>query len=149
MLNEKLTFLEEVQAQNGDSWFIVTADRLLEASKILRDELGLDCLSCLTGTDKGLEIEVVYHLFSYKTNVSVILKVLLRKAIPDGLKVPSVSEVWPSANWMEREIFDLLGINFPGHPNLKRIMLPDDWEGHPLRKDYVERAEYAGMSTAR
>ena len=76
--------------------------------------------------------EVVYHVYSFKRNDRLRLKILTG----ENEQVPSVVSVWPAANWMEREIFDMFGIPFEGHPNLKRILLPDDWTGHPLRKDY-------------
>jgi len=76
--------------------------------------------------------EIVYHLYSFKRNDRLRLKVLAG----ENEKVPSVVGVWPVANWLEREIFDMFGILFEGHPDLKRILLPDGWTGHPLRKDY-------------
>lgn len=111
-----------------------------------RDEEGFDALSCLTGTDRGDHIEVVYHLFSYMKKETRILKVRLSKESPE---IASVSKVWPAADWMERETYDLVGVKFIGHPNLKRILNPDDWAGHPLRKDYREPEEYQGMGTTR
>ena len=77
-------------------------------------------------------LEVVYNLYSISRNERVRLKV----AIAEGASVDSVSEIWPSANWMEREVYDLFGVTFRNHPDLRRILLPPDWEGHPLRKDY-------------
>lgn len=76
--------------------------------------------------------EVIYHLYSFKRNDRLRLKVLAAA----NEKVPSVVSVWPGANWLEREIFDMFGIEFEGHPDMKRILLPDEWVGHPLRKDY-------------
>jgi NADH-quinone oxidoreductase subunit C len=76
---------------------------------------------------------VVYHLLSIAKKERVRLKVRLDGSSP---AIESVTSVWPSANFYEREVFDLFGVRFSGHPNLKRIMMPDDWEGHPLRKDY-------------
>lgn len=136
--------MEEIKVATGDAWFNVPAEKLLETCASLRKEY--ECLNCLTGTDRGEFLEVVYHLFSYETKKSLVLKVKIEK---NTAVMPSVSSIWPSANWMEREIFDLLGIKFEGHPDLRRIMLPDDWVGHPLRKDYKEPAEYCGMSTTR
>jgi len=144
MLNDKLKYLEEFKPQAGDAWFIVPIDKIAEACKTLRDEYKFDCLSCLTGTDRGEFLEVVYHIFSYQTKETVVLKVKLDKT---ALAVPTISGIWPSANWMEREAYDLLGISFTDHPDLRRIMLPDDWVGFPLRKDYKEPEEYRGMST--
>jgi NADH-quinone oxidoreductase subunit C len=76
--------------------------------------------------------EVVFHLYSFTRNDRLRLKI----PVGENEKAPSVTGVWPAANWMEREIFDMFGISFEGHPDLKRILLPDDWTGHPLRKDY-------------
>ena len=76
--------------------------------------------------------EIIYQLYSFKLNHRLRLKVLAA----EGEKVPSVVRVWPTANWLEREVYDMFGIEYEGHPDLKRILLPDEWTGHPLRKDY-------------
>jgi NADH-quinone oxidoreductase subunit C len=109
-----------------------------EACAILRDypECPFNYLADLTCVDwypSEPRFEVVYHLLSISTKERVRLKARL-----DGssASIESVTSVWPAANFYEREVFDLFGIRFTGHPNLKRIMMPDDWEGHPLRKDY-------------
>lgn len=159
MLKESVPFVEHVKAQNGDEWYYVPADKLVEICKKLRDEYKFDCLSCLTGTDRGEFLETVYHIFSYSTKEKATLKVKLGIIPPNPtlqkggeggfFNVPSVASIWPSADWMEREIYDLLGIRFIGHPDLRRIMLPEDWIGHPLCKDYKEPAEYCGMMTKR
>jgi NADH-quinone oxidoreductase subunit C len=111
-------------------------------------ELAFDCLSNQSGVDypqRG-EIEVVYHLYSYRLRHAFVLKT----AVPrDAATMPTVSSVWSTAIWQEREIFDLLGVTFEGHPDLRRILLPEDWVGHPLRKDFVEPTEYHGISTKR
>jgi len=93
-------------------------------------------LSTVTAVDRypaEPRFEVVYHLHSIERNERVRLKCRLDGGQPE---IDSVTSVWRSANWYEREVFDLFGIRFAGHPDLRRIMLPDDWEGHPLRKDY-------------
>ena len=111
-------------------------------------ELAFDCLSNQSGVDypaRG-EIQVVYHLFSYRHRHAITLKV---GASRDAPRLATVSTVWRTAIWQEREIFDLLGVEFTGHPDLRRILLPEDWVGHPLRKDYVEPTEYHGISTKR
>jgi NADH-quinone oxidoreductase subunit C len=110
--------------------------------------LAFDCLSNLSGVDypKRSVIEVVYHLYSYRHRHQFVLKV---EAPRDAPAVPTVSAVWSSADWMEREIFDLLGVVFEGHPDLRRLLMPEDWPGHPLRKDFVEPEEYHGISTSR
>jgi NADH-quinone oxidoreductase subunit C len=82
--------------------------------------------------DRDAPFEIVYNLYSIKANERVRLKV----AIGEDEDVETVTGVWPAANWMEREVFDLFGVRFRNHPDLRRILLPPDWEGHPLRKDY-------------
>ncbi len=109
-----------------------------EACAILRDDA--DCpfnyladLTCVDWYPSEPRFEVVYHLLSIPKKERVRLKTRLDGSSP---ALESVTSVWPSANFYEREVFDLFGVRFTGHPNLKRIMMPDDWEGHPLRKDY-------------
>jgi NADH-quinone oxidoreductase subunit C len=114
------------------------------------EQLYLDFLSCITGIDNGPEIgtmEVVYHLYSIPYNHHLVLKIKFPRNKTGELlpKVPTVSHIWQSANWHEREIYDLLGIEFEGHPDLRRILLPNDWEGHPLRKDFQNPEYYHGI----
>ena len=89
--------------------------------------------------------DLVYHLYSFKKNERLRLKVMAG----ENEQVPSVTGVWATANWLEREVYDLFGVIFEGHSDLRRIMLPEDWVGYPLRKDYVEQEEYDGISTQR
>jgi len=139
-----------LQPANKDPWVEVKPAAVREVCALLKEDpqLGFDCLMNLSAVDwpKQNQIHVVYHLFSYEKRHSFILKVKLDRAAPT---VPSVEPVWKSADWLEREQFDLLGVTFEGHPDLRRIMLPDDWVGHPLRKDYVEQAHYHQISTTR
>lgn len=105
-----------------------------------------DSLSCLTGIDNGPEantMEVVYNLYSIPRDLHLMLKVELNRDQP---VVTSMTDIWRTANWHEREAYDLLGIRFENHPDLRRILLPNDWEGHPLRKDYQEQEKYHGMN---
>ncbi|VXD20566.1 NADH-quinone oxidoreductase subunit C [Marinoscillum sp. 108] len=105
-----------------------------------------DSLSCLTGLDNGPEagtMEVIYNLYSIPYDLHLMLKVSLERANPH---IDTVSDIWKTANWHEREAYDLLGIHFNNHPDLRRILLPKDWEGHPLRKDYEEQEKYHGMT---
>lgn len=126
----------------------VAPGALPEVCRFCRDDSGLDLqvLSCLSGVDYADRIELVYHLISYRRQHELVLKVRLDRDRPQA---PSVAAVWPAANWHEREIFDLLGVTFDGHPDLRRLLLPDDWVGYPLRKDYVPPTEYHGISHQR
>ncbi|MFI8706956.1 NADH-quinone oxidoreductase subunit C, partial [Bacillus sp. NPDC077411] len=96
-------------------------------------ECAFNYMSELHATDFGAHMEVYVHLFSYGKKQSVAVKVKLDRDEP---RVPSIASLWSGADWPEREAYDLLGVMFEGHPNLKRILMPDDWIGHPLRKDY-------------
>ncbi|OGQ88649.1 MAG: NADH dehydrogenase [Deltaproteobacteria bacterium RIFOXYA12_FULL_58_15] len=133
---------------NPDPFIVVDRSALKEIGTFLKDEPGyeFDFLENLTGLDLGDKFVSVYHLLSYKHRHSLVLRVELSKDQPTA---PSVSEVWPAANWHEREQYDLLGITYTGHPDLRRIMLPEDWVGHPLRKDYEQPKGYHGISHER
>ncbi|MBI1798582.1 MAG: NADH-quinone oxidoreductase subunit C [Candidatus Eisenbacteria bacterium] len=120
-----------------DFTIAVPADRLVEIAMFLRDDPELDfaMLSWIAGVDwlpRDPRFEVVYGLLSLNRNFRVNLKVAVGEENP---RVPSVTGVWPTANWHEREAYDLYGIEFTGHPDLRRILLPEDWVGWPLRKD--------------
>ena len=106
--------------------------------------LSFDWLACLSGVDYAADgqIAVVYDLASFDHHHRFAVKAYCDRADPH---VPTVTDLWPAADWHEREAFDLLGIRFAGHPNLSRILLADDWDGHPLRKDYVFPREYHGI----
>ncbi len=129
---------------------VVQAGRLVEACRWLKAEPGLELDFCqdLTAVDwpKKNVIEVVYHLFSYQHRHGIVLKVEADRSNP---VVPSVEGVWKAANFMEREVYDLFGVTFTGHPDLRRILLPDDWVGYPLRKDYQEAGGYHGVPNVR
>ncbi len=133
----------------GDPAILVPAESILAVCEKLKvaDGLNFDCLSNLTAVDRKDKFEVVYHLFSYQKRHQVTLKVVLPRE--DTAHVSTVETIWPVANWLEREVYDLFGIRFDGHSDLRRIMLPDDWVGHPLRKDYKEAEDYHGISTTR
>jgi NADH-quinone oxidoreductase subunit C len=116
---------------------ILTVDRarLTEIALYLRDEEKFDMLADLTAVDwpkREKRFDVVLNLYSFAKNERLMVKV----HAADAEHVPSVVSVWPTANWQEREVFDMFGIVFSGHPDLKRILLPDEWQGYPLRKDY-------------
>ncbi len=118
-----------------DPFILVEKNALPEVCQFLKDneETRCEMLHLITGVDWPDYFECVYHLASLKHKHIVVLKVRTDRNDP---KVPSLSSIWPAANWHERETYDLVGIRFEGHPDLKRILLDDAWEGHPLRKDY-------------
>jgi NADH-quinone oxidoreductase subunit C len=136
----------------GDPYAIVDSAKIVEVARFLKETAGFDfdCLSNLTGVDlvklKLDKIAVVYHLFSYVHRHTFVMKVHLDRAAP---VVATLNGVWRAAAYMEREVFDLLGVKFEGHPDLRRILLPEDWVGYPLRKDYKEEATYQGIPTTR
>jgi len=104
-----------------------------------------DMLSCITAVDNGVDagtLEIIYNLYSIPFHHHLALKVIVPR---DGGEVDSVQDIWKTANWHEREAYDLFGIIFRGHPYLRRILLPADWEGHPLRKDYKQQEYYRGI----
>jgi NADH-quinone oxidoreductase subunit C len=133
-----------------DAFCVVKPERIVEVCQFLASEPGLDIdfLEDLTAVDwpKRNVIEIVYHLLSYRHRHSIVLKVETDRAAP---VVHTVEAVWKTANWFEREVYDLFGVTFTGHPDLRRIMLPDDWVGHPLRKDYQEAGGWHGISNVR
>jgi NADH-quinone oxidoreductase subunit C len=147
-----------------DPWVEVAAGSIVEVATFLRDdpELLFDHLNDLCGVDylqpdpkkaKTFEhsphVEVVYHLTSFTHKHRITIKVLLPRWADDVEgdipACPSVTGVWAAANWHEREAYDLVGIRFTSHPNLRRILCPEDWDGHPLRKDYEFPLEYHGI----
>ena len=134
---------------------LVKAERWPEVAACLRDEpqLQLNCLRCVSGVDRLADdvIEVVYDLISmqaggrgalWKADNEIAVKVRVPR---DGGHLASVADIWPAADWHEREVFDMFGVVFDGHPDLRRILCPDDWVGYPLRKDYEFPLEYHGI----
>lgn len=150
--------------ENIDPWIEVAPEGIVEVCRYLKTDPAtqFDMLNCVTGNDiydadpkkqKKLDaephVEAVYHLSSTVKKHSLVLKVILprwKNDIEGELpEVPSVAGVWRTADWHEREVYDLSGIRFVGHPNLRRILCPEDWVGHPLRKDYEMPLEYHGI----
>ncbi len=131
-----------------DPWALVKPEAIAEVAAFVKAEpaLGFDNLMCLSAVDWPKEtpprLDVVYHLYSYKHDHTFVLKVQLPR---DNPRVPTVEGTWGVANWHEREAFDLFGITFDGHSDLRRILLPDDWQGYPLRKDWEDPELYNGM----
>jgi len=147
-----------------DPWVSVDPARLVEICRFLHDEprLRFDFLNCISGVDylepdakkapkAGFEphLEIVYHLHSIQHKHRFVVKVMLprwKDNQPGQLpEVPSVNDVWKTADWHERETYDMYGVTFTGHPDLSRILLSEDWEGYPLRKDYEFPLEYHGI----
>lgn len=124
----------------------VPAEHWLTVATFLHDEpsIRLDWLRCLTAIDYAADgiLAVAYDLWSFEHRHDLAVKVRVAR---DVATLPSVSRLWATADWHEREAFDLVGVTFNGHPNLQRILLADDWVGHPLRKDYVFPREYHGI----
>jgi NADH/F420H2 dehydrogenase subunit C len=118
----------------GDGILVVDTDRLHETAHDLR-EFGFDLLGLVTAVDRGDTFEMVYRLRSRTMQCGIFLKCHVPREDPE---IDSMCELWPAANWQEREVYDLFGISFRGHPDLRRIFLPEDWVGHPLRKDYAD-----------
>lgn len=133
-----------------ESWIEVDSDKIDGVAAVLQsaEDLKFEVLTNLTGCDypETGHIQIVYSLVSYDHNLELTLKVNADRETP---RVNTVENVWSAANWLEREVFDLLGVDFVGHSDLRRILLPDDWVGNPLRKDYVEAPDYHGISTVR
>ena len=132
---------------------VIRREKLAEVCLFLRDneETYFDFLSCISAVDNGVEsgwFSVVYNLASLPHPTQLTLKVTVEndRRLDNLPVVPTVSTVWRTADWHEREAFDLMGVYFEGHPDLRRILLPEDWEGYPLRKDYEEAETYHGIA---
>jgi NADH-quinone oxidoreductase subunit C len=129
--------IQEIVEFRNELICVVKKDDIPDVCKFLRDdpELSFDFLSCVSGVDfpeRTPRFDVVYELYSISKNHRLRLKV----RVGERESVPSLTSIWSTANWHEREVFDLFGVNFEGHPDLRRIVMPDDYEGHPLRKDF-------------
>lgn len=144
--------IQQTNTINPQPFLVVESARIAEVCRFLRDDdrLFFDFLACMTGIDNGLQantMEVVYNLTSIPYEHNLMLKIVVpRNAEGEPLPViPTVSTVWRTADWHEREIYDLVGIHFAGHSDLRRILMPTDWQGHPLRKDYQDVETYHGI----
>jgi len=128
----------------GDPFVCVAPGRLHEIMAYLKNgpDLAMDQLTMISGVDRGEWIESVYHLYSQRRHHCATIKVKLDREAPEA---DSVCDLWGAADWHEREAYDMMGIRYRGHPNLRRILLPEDWEGHPLRQDYEQPQEYHGI----
>ena len=135
----------KISVIKGKKALFVSHDNWIKIAILLKNEsdLDFDYLMCISSYDKGdnKTYGVAYNLFSTTKNHYLEVRV----EAEDGISIPSVVSLWQTANWHEREAYDMMGIQFEGHPNLKRILLSDDWEGHPLRKNFKEPDYYHGM----
>lgn len=135
---------------------LVPVDCLAEVSGMVRahPKMYFDTLACISAVDNGPTadtLELFYHLYSIPFHHELTLVVCTPRGNPPVslVRVPTVSHVWKAAAWQEREAYDLMGIDFVNHPDLRRILMPADWPNHPLRKDACTPEQYQGMSTAR
>ena len=135
----------EAKLEVMQPWLSIAPNRMKDVALFLRDDpsMQFDYMMCLSGVDyNDGRLGIVYHLFSMVHRHKIVLKAFCTK---DNAHVQSVSSVWGTANWHEREVFDMYGIIIDEHPDLRRILMPNDWEGHPLRKDYKVPEYYNGM----
>ena len=121
----------------GQDFIMTASDQLIPLAELLKSEPSLqytllEDLTALDYPDREKRFELVYIFFS----VALQERLIVKMPVADGQAAPSLAELWNSANWAEREVFDMFGITFEGHPDLKRILMPDGWKGYPLRKDY-------------
>ena len=142
----KYTAPQQDAASSPQAIKIVKEDLTAVARQLLENPvLYFDTLSCVTGIDNGpaaATMEVVYNLYSIPFHHHLMLKVVLPREKPE---IETVTHLWKTANWHEREIFDMYGILFLNHPDMRRILMPADWEGHPLRKDYIQQEYYRNI----
>ncbi|MEL6632839.1 MAG: NADH-quinone oxidoreductase subunit C [Bacteroidota bacterium] len=141
----------EASSEVKQPWIQIQVEEIERFSTFLLHDprFYFDFLNCLSGVDKGKdaqELDVIYHLTSMIHEHQLVLKVIVLKTSSEDRDikptVPSVSRVWRAADWHEREAYDMLGIYFEGHPDMRRILMPEDWPGHPLRKDYENPDTY-------
>ena len=136
---------EWIEPEAGHPSIVVEPEVWHAVAECLKSDpaLAFDYLRIVSGVDYVEWMEAVYHLFSYQHEHDAVIKVKLDRDKP---AIASVMDLWPAADWHERETYDLLGIIFEGREGLTRILCPDDWVGHPLRKDYKQPDEYHGIS---
>ncbi|WP_345269777.1 NADH-quinone oxidoreductase subunit C [Nibrella viscosa] len=145
--------------QNPQPYLVVSAEHIADICRFLKQDerLFFDLLACISAIDNGPAaagapvgtMEVVYNLTSIPYGHNLMIKVVVERNTDEEPlpTIPSVSHIWRTADWHEREAFDLIGIRFTGHPDLRRILMPTDWEGHPLRRDYKDPERYHGIRT--
>ena len=125
----------EAQSYLGQNYFTVDRSLIPNLLRLLRDEEHFDYCVDITAAHyptREKQFDIFWILYSFERNERIRVKT----QIADGASIPSAVPIWATANWLEREVYDMFGIRFDGHPDMKRILLPEDWKGHPLRKDY-------------
>ncbi|MCS6954016.1 MAG: NADH-quinone oxidoreductase subunit C [Bryobacteraceae bacterium] len=125
----------EFASYRGQEFLVAKPEAVVPILEFLRNEAAFDYLVDVTAVDypdRPERFDLVYIVYSFARNHRIRIKT----RIPDGYKPATATRVYPGANWLEREVFDMFGIEFAGHPDMRRILLPEDWQGHPLRKDY-------------
>ena len=135
ILNWKPEALDQARIDRDELTLTIASEQILGAAKAIQ-QAGYNFLEDLTAVDwfpATPRFQISYHILSHSLKERIRLRVLVSEANPT---IDSIVTVWPSANYYEREVFDLFGVRFDGHPNLRRIMMPEEWQGHPLRKDY-------------
>ncbi|HBR14793.1 MAG TPA: NADH-quinone oxidoreductase subunit C [Candidatus Omnitrophica bacterium] len=131
ILNERFP---GVLGEENKTAVVIKKESLLEVARFLReDDCAFENLHCVTAVDRRDKMELVYHLYSFKLKFMLTLKIYLAS---DDLAVETLSGIWKSANWLEREVYDLFGIKFLNHPDMRRILNPEEWTDYPLRKDF-------------
>ncbi len=138
-------FQEDLQPQ-----ILIPVEKLFIIASYLNQSPSyyFDYLNCITAIDNGIEaqsMDIIYHLTSIPFGRSLILKIQFNRQLNAENSITSLSDIWKTADWHEREIYDFFGVKFSNHPDLRRILLPADWEGHPMRKDYEEQETYHGI----
>ncbi len=132
--------------EQPESYIQCQPDQWQEIATCLKDmeEFAFDSCMCITGVDLGEEdnLEVRYNLHSMTHDHRVEIRIAIGRKRPS---IPSVATIWNIANWFEREVYDMIGVRFKGHPDMRRMLLPEDWVGHPLRKDYKDPSSYHGI----
>ena len=148
------TIITSLNTRNIQPSITIERNRLIEIGNFILKQKNLyfDFLSCITGIDNGISVntmELMYNFYSIPYHHYLTIKIIIERDFVDKetTYVPSISSLWRTANWHEREIYDLLGIRFKNHPDMRRIFMPSDWKGFPLRKDYTNPKTYHGIYT--
>jgi len=141
--------LAEVDDEVKDPFITVAGAKVDRVCMYCKAEAVLDFDFCqsITGMDTGDTLTCVYHLYSYTHRHTLVLKTTTTERV--GAALPSITYVWPAADWYEREVAEMYGIQFTGHPDLRPLLLPEGWQGYPMLKDYVEQPDYVGIPTTR